>query len=454
MKIAYCSSEVVPFAKTGGLADVAGSLPQALEALGHEVAVFMPKYKTVKISGKNTTVGKNVKVYFIENEKYFGRDNLYGDKTGDYPDNLDRFSFFCRETIEFMKKIKFKPDIINCNDWQTALICIYVKKDPYFKNTKTVFTIHNLSYQGLFSKEELHKTGLGWEYFNMEALEYYGKINLLKGGIVFSDVISTVSPTYAKEIQTQQFGCGLEGILTKRSGRLFGIVNGIDYEIWDPEKDKKIFKNYSVKQLKDKYINKTSLQEELAITSDENIPMLGMISRLVDQKGFDILSGILDKLLPLKVQFVLLATGEPRYHVLFEEKAKKFHNLACILRFDATLAQKIYAGSDIFLMPSLFEPCGLGQMISLKYGTIPLVRKTGGLADTITDYNPLDDTGNGFVFEEYNSAKLFDTIRRALASYENKIAWRKLVMRAMKCDFSWNASAKEYIKLYQKTVKL
>jgi len=453
LKVAFLSSEVVPFSKTGGLADVAGSLPQALEHQKCEVVVITPKYKTVKVDGNKTKIGKNIWVYFIENKEYFGRDNLYGTKHGDYEDNLDRFAFYCKKSLDLLKEINFKPDIIHCNDWQTSLIPVFLKTiykyDSFFARTKTVLTIHNLAYQGLFKKEELEKTGLGQEVYNVDMLEFYDKLNILKGGLVFSDVLTTVSPTYAKEIQTKEFGCGVEGLLQKRAGDIYGIINGIDYSLWSPQTDEKIFKKYSKKDIENKYVNKEMLQKETRMEINKNIPLIGTISRLADQKGFDLISEIIEEVLNMKVQFILLGTGEAKYHELFEEMAKKFPKETSInLRFDAVLAQRIYAGCDMFLMPSYYEPCGLGQLISLKYGTIPIVRKTGGLADTIENYDPVKGTGNGFVFTERDSKELLNAIKRPLALYENKKSWRKLVEKAMEYDFSWDSSAKEYIKVY------
>ncbi|MCX5715651.1 MAG: glycogen synthase GlgA [Candidatus Omnitrophica bacterium] len=455
MKIAFVSSEMVPFAKTGGLADVSGSLPLGLEKYGSEVKVFMPKYKTVKVVKNQTVIGKGIDVFFIENEKYFNRENLYGDRSGDYPDNLERFAYFSKAVLETLKKTGFKPDIVHCNDWQSALIPVYLKtiyKDnPFFANTKTVLTIHNLAYQGLFDKSLFPQTGLDWELFSIDGFEFYGKVNVLKAGIEFTDFINTVSPTYAGEIQTKEFGYGLEGVLQKRSDALFGILNGIDYDVWNPATDKNIAKNYDASSSDQKYLNKEDLQRSSGLTVDKNVPLIGIISRLADQKGLDLIADIIEKILKLKVQFILLGAGDDRYHVLFDGIAKKYPKITSInLKFDAVLAQKIYAGCDMFLMPSRFEPCGLGQMICLRYGTVPIVRTTGGLKDTISEYNESTKQGNGFTFLDYSSAKLFDTIKRALSLYKKKAAWLELVKRAMGYDFSLEHSAKEYLALYAK----
>jgi len=448
MKVLLCSSEVVPFAKTGGLADVAGSLPLCLKKLKVDVRVAMPKYSCVKAAGTKAKMGKDIPVYFIENEGYFARPNLYGTPLGDYPDNLDRFSFFSKAVLELLKKENFKPDVIHCNDWQTALIPVYLKTiykdDPFYQGIKAVFTIHNMAYQGTFSKDEYPKLGLGWEYFNIDGLEFYGMINLMKGGLIFSDFITTVSPTYSKEIQTPEFGCKLEGVLSKRKDCLSGILNGIDYDEWNPETDKELARKYSARLSSDKVYNKVALQKELGLKVSPDVPLLGAVGRLAGQKGFDILAEKIDKICSMDLQFVLLGTGEEAYHKIMQQIGAKYPEKTSInIKFDNTLAKKIYASSDMFLMPSRYEPCGLGQLISLRYGTIPVVRKTGGLADTITE-------DNGFVFEKYSGDALLAAIKRGLDAYRNRNAWQAMVKRAMEYDFSWGNSAKEYVKLFKK----
>lgn len=455
LKVLLASSEVVPFAKTGGLADVAGSLPLALEELGVDIRVIMPKYASVKTKGDEGRIGRDIKVYFVKNDGYFKRPELYGDKFGDYKDNLDRFAFFSQEILKRCKKEDYSPDIIHCNDWQTALVPVYLntiyKYDPFFAKTKALFTIHNMAYQGIFPKEEFPKTGLDWGLFNIDYFEFYDKVNLMKAGIVYSDVISTVSPTYAREILTEEFGCGLEGVLRTREECLFGILNGIDYEVWNPEKDPKIFKNYSGEAIEDKYANKEGLEKETGLNVDRDIPMIGLISRLADQKGLDLLAKIIDPLLNMKVQFVLLGTGENKYHVLLEKMAKKHPKSASInLKFDAVLAQKIYAASDMFLIPSKYEPCGLGQMISFKYGAIPIVRETGGLKDTVKEFDPKTGAGTGYTFSDYRADAFFNAIKKALLVYKDKGAWSELQRRVMKLDYSWKTSARDYVKLYEK----
>ncbi len=456
MKIVICASEVVPFAKTGGLADVAGALPLALEKEGQEVIIVMPRYKAIQDSKFNITrvkddvscsvTGKNIKIYFIENDNYFNRDFLYGDKIGDYKDNLERFSYYCKRTLGLLKEINFQPDIIHVHDWQASLVPVYLKTlykdDAFYKNTRTILTIHNIGYQGIFSKEEFPKLGLDWSLFNIEGLEFYDKVNFLKGGMEFSDIINTVSPTYSKEIQTKEFGFGLEGILARRRDSLFGILNGLDYDIWNPETDKLINKNFSVKTLEDKAKNKEGLQKICGLPLKKDVPLFGIVSRLAEQKGFDILAEGIEKICKSDLQLVILGTGDLKYHILLEDMVKKYPKVISLnLKFDDPLAHKIYAGSDIFLMPSKYEPCGLGQLISLRYGTVPLVFKTGGLTDTVNELN-------GFVFSEYTKEDLLKTVNKSIKAFAIKKSWRALAERAMQCDFSWGESAKQYIKLY------
>jgi starch synthase len=458
MKIALVASEVVPFAKTGGLADVAGALPLALEELGQEIIIIMPAYKAVKNvkspiqkskEGFSYAVaGKNIKVYFIEHEGYFNRDGLYQDKAVDYPDNLDRFAFFCKKTLDLLKEVSFRPEIIHVHDWQASLVPVYLKtlyaQDGFYQNTRTVLTIHNIGYQGLFPKEEFPKLGLDWSLFNIEGLEFYDKINLLKGGVEFSDLINTVSPTYSKEIQSKEFGFGLEGVLAKRRNRLFGILNGVDYTIWNPQSDKFIAKNFSLKDIADKSKNKANLQRTCRLPQRADVPLLGMVSRLAEQKGFDILAAGIKTICKMELQLVILGTGDPKYHRILGEMVKLYPKVISLhLKFDDALAHNIYAGSDIFLMPSRYEPCGLGQIISLKYGTIPLVFATGGLADTV-------NKDNGFIFQLYSTKELVKAVRQAVAAFNKKKQWQQLVAQAMQLDFSWDESAKKYLQLYAK----
>jgi starch synthase len=448
MKIAIVASEVVPFAKTGGLADVCGALPPALEKLGQEVIVIMPGYKAVR-GHTSARLGKAVKVYFVENDEYFNRDGLYGDKNGDYPDNLERFAFFNKRALQLLKEIKFKPDIIHCHDWQTCPIPAYLKtaavSDPFFGATKSLLTIHNIGYQGIFPKEQFPGLGIDWKYFNLEQLEFFGKLNLLKGGIVFSDRINTVSRTYAKEIQTKAFGFGLEGVLQARSSRLYGIVNGIDYSVWNPATDPHIAKKFSVEKFKDKAKNKQDLQKACCLPV-KDVPLFGIVSRLAEQKGFDIIAQAIDEICRLGLQLVVLGTGDMKYHLLLEEMIRKYPGVISLnMKFDDPLAHKIYAGSDAFLMPSKYEPCGLGQLISFGYGTVPLVFKTGGLADTVT-------AQTGFIFDVYSGAELVKTVKKAVAKFRNRASWDEMAVRGMKLNFSWDESAKQYVGLYEKAL--
>lgn len=459
IKVLFCSSEVEPYAKTGGLADVAGSLPVALKEIGVDTRIIMPKYKCVNIEGDRDLLQGKVWVYFVDNKEYFHRDYLYSTPEGDYPDNLDRFVYYCKSVLEIAKKEGFSPDIIHCNDWQTALIPVYIKsiysQDEFFKNTRTIFTIHNIAYQGLFPAEEWEKTYLPRELFSIQGLEYYGKINLMKGAILFSDYITTVSPTYSKEIQTSEYGFGLEGILKERSDRLMGIINGIDYSVWNPVKDREIPQNYDIKTIDKKVINKQHLQTECGMEIGRDIPLIGAIGRLTDQKGWDLIAEVIEEICQLDLQLIILGTGEKKYHQLMEKIANKYpRNTSINLKFDPILAKKIYAGCDLFLMPSKFEPCGLGQLISYRYGTLPIARQTGGLADTIIDLPQDPKNGTGFLFEEYTGKALVEAITKAVDFYRNRKAWRSVMKRVMKLDYSWKNSAKQYLQLYKKIKNL
>jgi len=460
MKIAMCASEVVPFAKTGGLADVAGSLPLALEELGQEVIVIMPLYREVRECGVeirkvkegiwSSNLGKNVKVYFIENDRYFDREGLYGERMGDYPDNIKRFAFYSAGIIKLLKEIDFKPDVMHLHDWQASLVPVYMNafysKDAFYKKIKTVLTIHNAGYQGIFSREEFPELGLDESYFNIDGLEFYGQVNLLKGGIKYCDIINTVSKTYSQEIQTPAFSFGLDGVIRDSRDKLTGILNGLDYAIWNPKTDKYIARNFDLDSIGDKAADKEALQRVCNLPVSKDIPLLGIVSRLAQQKGFNLLAEGIDKICGMGVQLVILGMGDYRYHTIMEQAAKRWpRNISLNPRFDNPLAHKIYAGSDIFLMPSHYEPCGLGQMISLKYATIPLVFKTGGLADTV-------NKDNGFVFDKYSSAELIKTLEKALAAYKDKFKWAGLMKNAMKSNFSWESSARQYLELYEKAI--
>ena len=471
MKVLFVTSEAEPFAKTGGLGDVAGALPKDLKKLGVDIRVIMPYYKSIKdkyydklkfvkwfmvpLAWRTSYCGiyeyelDGVKYYFIDNEQYFGRDGLYG-----YFDEAERFGFFSRAVLQTMKEIDFQADIIHANDWQTGMIPVLLKleyvADPFYRSMKTVYSIHNLLYRGMFDPHILQSIfGYNMIPFENGSLEFYGAVSYMKGGINYSDRISTVSPSYAAEIQTPSYGEGLDGLLRSRSNVLSGILNGIDYEAYNPETDKYIFKNYSIDTLEDKYVNKEKLQKELGLPVDKNIPIIAIVSRLTNQKGINLVAEISDTLLQKDVQFVILGTGDYFYEEHFKNLKYRYHNkVSANIRFSNELAHKIYAGSDMFLMPSLFEPCGLGQLIALRYGTIPIVRETGGLKDTIIPYNECTGEGDGFSFANYSSWELMNTIEYALRCYKDKSVWKEITESAMKKDNSWIKSAETYKDLY------
>ncbi|MEW6357803.1 MAG: glycogen synthase GlgA [Planctomycetota bacterium] len=485
MNILIASSEVAPFAKTGGLADVAGSIPKPLSKLGHDVAVVMPLYRvvhkncagiastgeTVKIPVGQETVSASIMkstipksrapIYFIDCPRYFDRDELYGPKGDDYPDNAARFVFFSRAVLETIKALRLKVDILHCHDWQTALIPVYLKTlyqhEPALKEIGSLFTIHNLAYQGLFWHWDMKLTGLPWNLFNWEELEFYGKLNFMKGGLVFADILNTVSKTYAGEIQTtDDFGKGLERVLSHRSEDLYGIVNGVDYDVWNPADDPLIPARYSPDKLAGKAKCKRALQEKNGLAC-RDVPLIGMIGRLDPQKGWDLIEEIIDDLMARDLQLVVLGTGMERYHKLLGRIAEAYsHKVGVNLTFDNALAHQIEAGADMFLMPSHYEPCGLNQLYSLKYGAAPIVRRTGGLADTISDCTPgavKSGRANGFSFDEYSGGALLAAIDRALDAYKDKTLWTKLMKIGMKQDWSWKRSAQEYVALYKKALQ-
>ncbi len=482
LKILVVASECVPFVKTGGLADVVGALPISLKKLGYDVRVAIPKYKTIneeKFKIRDTGLrididialfnhtasikesvfpGTDIPVYFIENKEFFDRDELYRTPQGEYWDNAERFMFFSRVIVEMLRLMDFKPDVININDWHTALIPVYLKtiyaSNDFYKNVATVYSIHNIAYQGLFDKEKLSHANLPMDLFSIDKMEFYGGINYMKGGIVFSDIINTVSKRYRDEIMTSEFGYGLDGVLRTRANDVYGILNGIDYSIWNPKTDTLLPVNYNEDSLELKEQIKKKLLDDVGLKYTENIPLIGLISRLDDQKGLDFIAAIIDDMMRLNLQFILLGTGDEKYHNLFNLiKAKYPEKISVNIKFDNKLAHLIYAGSDIFLMPSRFEPCGLGQMIALKYGTIPLVRETGGLADTVLQYNFKTKQGNGFVFSGYDPYALLYTLKIAIDTYKNKTVWRKIQANGMKTDFSWDESAKEYVEIYRKAIE-
>lgn len=480
MKILFVSSEVSPFAKTGGLADVAGALPKALKKNGHDVRIIMPLYHSVETGGFSIKKARkgfevpvdgvmqkgllrqssldDIPVYLVEKKEYFQRDALYGTPAGDYPDNNQRFGFFCQSVVDLLKRLDFRPDIIHCHDWQTALVPYIIrhqhKDDPFFARTALVFTIHNLAYQGIFEREALSSFGLDAGHFTVDRLEYYGKINLMKGGILAADVVNTVSNAYCREIRTEELGCGLQGVLQERAHDLYGILNGIDYQDWNPATDPLIFKSYTPSALSGKAVNKKNLQKSLGLEQNPSIPLLGMITRLAAQKGLDLLEALLPKLQKENLQLVLLGTGDEKYMKMFSAlRAKPSNALSINLTFDLALSHKIYAASDMFLMPSLYEPCGLGQLISFRYGAVPVVRKTGGLADTVFDLRDGVREANGFTFDEYSPEAFWNAISRALETYQDRKKWDKMVRTGMNSDFSWDHSAGEYEVLYEKALK-
>lgn len=458
MKIVFCASEVVPFAKTGGLADVCGALPPALEKLGHEVIIITPRYKTtakVNAPAPVVRIGQNVRVYFIEHNQYFGREGLYGVHGIDYGDNLERFAFFAHASLKLLKEIAFKPDIVHCHDWHTSLIPVLLatkyQNDPFFKATKSVLTIHNLAYQGVFPKNQYNKLGVDGHLFHTQGLEFYDQINVLKGGIIFSSAVTTVSPQYAKEIQTSQLGCGLDGVLRNRANDIYGILNGLDYELWDPKEDPLLDHKYNSSDLTGKYRSKAALQQLLSLPVKTDVPVLGFVARLCHQKGVDLIADSIPDMVAAGAQVIFSGVGERRYHRMLEECLRRYpNNIGLYLKFEESLAHRVYAGSDFFLMPSVFEPCGLGQMIALRYGSIPIVHRTGGLSDTIRLYDPIHQTGNGFVFTEHNRHSLVKAVQEALKVYRNKAHMDFLLMQALRQRFSWDKSAKDYVKVYQK----
>lgn len=450
------ASEMEPFAKTGGLADVVGALSPALAKRGVEVHAFMPGYAGVKETGPKARPAPGVTVHFIEHPEYFSRPALYGGPDGDYPDNLDRFSYFCRQVFERMRAEKIRPDLIHAHDWQAALSVVYLahlyREDPFFANLPSVFTIHNLAYQGLFSEDQFPKLGLPWSLFSIDGLEFYDRVNLLKGGLVFARALTTVSPSYAREIQSPGAGEGLDGVLRARSGDLVGILNGIDTEAWNPASDRAIPSPFDWKRLKGKARDKEALQKEVGLPVSADAFLVGMVTRLASQKGVDLVVEALPRLNQMGVQLVILGSGDRTI-----EEALKAAGASSSVRvrlvFDNALAHRIYAGSDAFLMPSRYEPCGLGQMIAMRYGTVPIVRATGGLADTVFEASTGDPKGNGFCFQPLESRAVTEAVGRALERYRNRSDWRKLQQRGMSADFSWTRSAQEYLKLYEKLVQ-
>ncbi|MBR3839102.1 MAG: glycogen synthase GlgA [Clostridia bacterium] len=476
MKILFVSTEVQPFIKTGGLADVAYALPKALKAAGIDVRVILPKYGDISVdytsrmrhlSSYGVNVGwrnqycgleyleyEEVPVYFIDNEYYFKRSGCYG-----FYDDGERFAYFCRAVMESVKHMEdFYPDIIHCNDWHTGMIPLYLKdfycEKPEFYNAKSVFTIHNLQYQGLFSPSILEDLlGLDYSYYCEDKIKFNDCISFMKAGIVYADKITTVSTTYASEIQTSYFGEGLDGLLRANSHKLVGILNGIDYDTNSPKNDPNIITNYTLRSIKRKADCKEDLQQYVGLPKNPNVPVVGMITRLVRQKGIDLVTCVMEDILKLDIQLVVLGMGDQDYQDFFEYYAYSYPGkVAACMKFDNTLASKIYAGADIFLMPSLFEPCGLSQIISMSYGTIPLVRETGGLKDTVIPYNEYTGEGNGFSFANYNAHEMLNVLQYATLQYHNKEAWSQIVKQAMKACYDRDRQARAYLEVYRELI--
>lgn len=481
LKTVICSTEGVPFAKTGGLADVVGALPFSLKKFDMEIIVILPGYNFTFSKNYNfEKIAQNIEVimnknykeyfdifktnyngidfYFVKNEKFFNREYLYGTPEGDYDDNNIRFGFFSKAILKLLKIIKYKADIIHLHDYHVAMISVLIneiktkKTDSFFDNSHTIFTIHNLAYQGIYDKKTLDLLEIDKKYFNIEGLEFYGKINYMKGGIVYSEKITTVSPTYSKEILTSEFGYGLDGILRTRQKDLSGIINGIDYNIWNPEMDKLIRNNYNSNNFSGKQKCKKFLVKDLFNANDITKPVFGMVSRLSNQKGIDLLIKAFDSLMLEDLYIIILGTGDEKYLTVLKELNKKYSKQFYLdTGFSEKLAREIYSGADIFLMPSYYEPCGLGQLISLKYGTIPVVRDTGGLKDTIINIDSEADIkngGQGFKFSNYEFKELIKAVNRALGFYYNKKLWEKIMKNGMICNYSWDSSAKKYRELF------
>jgi starch synthase len=476
MHVAFAASEGVPFSKTGGLADVVGALPRALSALGHQVSVYLPRYRQTKLPDAATVVRSitvpfddkyrfasvvtggtqsGVRFYFVDYPPYFDRDALYGTAAGDYPDNAERFALFSRAVLE-ASKILGVPHVFHCHDWQSALLPVLLRtvylEDPAFRDAAIVFTIHNMGYQGLFPPETLPLLMLPWDLFTMSRMEFFGQVNFLKGALTYSDYVTTVSRKYSQEIQTAEYGFGLEGVLRDRASTVSGILNGVDYDEWSPQTDKFTVAKFSPEDLPGKAKCKQDLLATFGmLKADLKLPVIGIVSRFAAQKGFDLISQIMDRLAREEMIVVALGTGDKPYEEMFVRLNKQFPNkIAVKVAYDNAIAHKIEAGSDMFLMPSRYEPCGLNQIYSLKYGTVPVVRATGGLDDTIEPWDARSGKGTGFKFNEYNGESLLLTIKQALVAFRDQTSWQVLMRNGMNRDFSWNASAREYAKVYER----
>ncbi len=476
MHIAFAASECVPFSKTGGLADVVGALPRALAALGHQVSVYVPRYRQTKLNDPQTVVrsitipfddkyrfcsvvaagaSSGVRFYFVEYPQYFDREALYGSPAGDYPDNAERFAMFSRAVLE-ASKILGVPHVFHCHDWQSALVPVMLRtlyaEDPAFREVATVFTIHNMGYQGLFPPDTLPLLMLPWDLLTISKMEFFGQVNFLKGALVLSDYVTTVSRKYSQEIQTTEYGFGLEGVLRQRAATVTGILNGVDYDEWSPQTDKFAVAKYSPQDLSGKLKCKHELLHAFGVTSaDSKVPVIGIVSRFAAQKGFDLIAQIMDRLAREEMIVVALGAGDRPYEEMFLRLNKQFPNkIAVKVAYDNAIAHKIEAGADMFLIPSRYEPCGLNQIYSLKYGTVPIVRATGGLDDTIEPWDARTGKGTGFKFTDYTGEALLATIKQALLAYRDPSSWQTLMRNGMSRDFSWGASAREYGKIYDR----
>jgi starch synthase len=476
MHIAFVASECVPFSKTGGLADVVGALPRAIAAAGHQVSVYVPRYRLTRIPGERTVLESitipfddryrfasilsgtglpGISFFFVDYPAFFDREGFYGTSSGDFPDNAERFALFCRAALE-ASKILGVPDIFHCHDWQAALLPVLLRtqylEDPAFRAVGTVFTIHNIGHQGLFPPEILPLLTLPWDLFTITKMEFFGNVNFLKGALVYSDFITTVSRRYSQEIQTTEFGFGLEGVLKDRAQDLAGILNGVDYDEWNPETDTFIAARYRTDDLTGKERAKQDLLVSLGMGSaDPKLPLIGIISRFAPQKGFDLIGQVIDRLAREDVMFAVLGSGDKVYEEMFLRVARGAPDkFGLRIAYDNALAHKIQAGADMFLMPSRYEPCGLGQIYALRYGTVPIVRATGGLDDTIDPWDARAKKGTGFKFQEYSGDALLRTIHQAMQVYRDPLSWQRLMRNAMAKDFSWRNSAREYIRVYER----
>jgi len=477
LKVLILAAEIVPFAKVGGLADIVGALPKALKSFGHDVRLVMPRYRQVDsqhfqltdvletvsvpmgnfqvpVSVRQAEIGDHIPVYMIDAPRYFDRENIYG-----YTDDGERFILFCRAALEAMKVLQWSPDVIHCNDWHTGIVPNWLHTiyhhDPFYENTASVYTIHNLAYQGIFGYRLLEVAGVASNGFVYPQIaELANVVDIMGRGILFADAVTTVSERYAQEILTPTFGEKLDHMLRSRRDRLFGILNGVDYQEYDPEHDGYIGTTYTADTLAKRTENKKALQESARLPIDPDVPIVSMISRLADQKGFDLLSQIIQPLLAQGIQFVLSGIGDQRYHEMFQRlAARNPDQVAIFLTFNNEIERRIHSGSDMFLMPSRFEPCGLGQMIAMRYGSIPIVRQVGGLADTVQEYNPQTGEGNGFVFKNYDAWEFFAAVVRALTLYPQKDIWQTLQLRGMAADHSWSASGLRYVDVYRNALE-